>query len=488
MEKIISVRKTAILFFLIFSSSLYYSQNNSESLLKEAKESARKALEVGANIFAKSNYEKGSDYYKDAENALKDGNSIEDINQKLLQAIDYYKKAIDTAVLMNLNFIDLMKIRRLALNTEADENFPNLWKEAEENFSDAADEYNDKNTEKVKKYSNAAAEIYKEAELNGLKFRYLNDIRTSIIKAEDNDLQKFAPITLKKSKQLAQEVENILEANRYDTLKAKDTASRALYELNHGLYMQSIFKKMNDQEKTREDLVLSWEEPLIKISSECNLSALFDNGYENITSQIISNINNERAKTAFAEKETLKLNTETEELKKTIEVYKTKISSLEIENAKYKDQFAEAEKNSKLIESVSTMFLPSEAEIVRNGDLIIVRLLNFIFPANKSSIDPQYFNLLTKVQKTIQTFPNCTVVVEGHTDSQGDSQKNITLSQARADAVFQYLMANMVMDISRISSIGYGAAKPIANNATEEGRTRNRRIEIVINPHVLTAK
>ena len=488
MKKIYSVRKTAFLFFLIFSSSLYYSQNNPESLLREAKESARKALKVGADIFAKLNYEKGADYYKDAENAIKDGKGIEDINQKLLQAIEYYKKAIDTAPLMSSNFVDLMKIRQLALNAGAYENYPKLWKEAEENFSDAFDEYNDKNMEKIKKYSNSATEIYMEAELNSLKYRYLNDIRVAISKAEDNNLQKTAPITLKKSKQLILEAENTLDANRYDTLKAKNIASQALYELNHGLYMQSLFKKMNEQEKNWEDLVLSWEEPLIKISSEYKLNALFDNGYENITSKIISNINNDRAKTALAEKETQRLNSEIEELKKSIEDYKTKISSLEEENAKYKNQFAETEKNTTLIESVSTMFVPSEAEIVRNGDLIIVRLINLIFPANKSSIDPQYFSLLTKVQKAIQIFPNCTVVVEGHTDSQGDNKKNITLSQARADAVFQYLMANMGMDISRISSIGYGSSKPIANNSNEEGRTRNNRIEIVINPRVAANK
>lgn len=182
MRKIYSVRKTTILFFLFFSSSLYYSQNNSESILREAKESAKKALEAGANIFAKSNYEKGADNYKDAENAIKDGKSIEDINQKLSQAIEYYKKAIDTAPLMSSNFVDLMKIRQLALNAGAYENYPKLWKEAEGNFSDAVDEYNDKNIEKIKKYSNLAAENYKEAELNGLKYRYLNNIQAAFQK------------------------------------------------------------------------------------------------------------------------------------------------------------------------------------------------------------------------------------------------------------------------------------------------------------------
>jgi len=281
-------------------------------------------------------------------------------------------------------------------------------------------------------------------------------------------------------------LETAIEAKQMEVVQARQ--DEAVFDKLKEKELTRFQVQMNEQEKTWEDLVLSWEEPLIKISSEYKLNALFDTGYENITSQIISNISNDKEKTALAEKETQRLNSEIEELKKSIEDYKTRVSSLEEENAKYKNQFAEAEKNTTLIESVSTMFLPSEAEIVRNGDLIIVRLVNLIFPANKSSIDPQYFSLLTKVQKAIQIFPNCTVVVEGHTDSQGDTKKNITLSQARADAVFQYLMANMGIDISRISSIGYGSSKPIANNSNEEGRLRNNRIEIVINPHVAVNK
>ena len=69
-------------------------------------------------------------------------------------------------------------------------------------------------------------------------------------------------------------------------------------------------------------------------------------------------------------------------------------------------------------------------------------------------------------------------MIEGHTDSFGGDKANLDLSQRRADAVMQYLLANMDIERSRIFSMGYGESKPIANNETKEGRAQNRRIDL----------
>ncbi len=157
-------------------------------------------------------------------------------------------------------------------------------------------------------------------------------------------------------------------------------------------------------------------------------------------------------------------------------------------NVKFKADSEMLEKNQKLIESISSMFLPSEAEVIKNGDLITIRLVNLNFPQNKATLEPQYFTLLTKVQKAIQTFPNGTTVIEGHTDGVGDYQKNLELSQNRANSIYQYLISTMGAEAAKISVIGLGGSKPIANNSSEEGKAKNRRIEIVINPHLETTK
>ena len=72
--------------------------------------------------------------------------------------------------------------------------------------------------------------------------------------------------------------------------------------------------------------------------------------------------------------------------------------------------------------------------------------------------------------------------VKGYTDSYGGDNTNLESSQNRADAVREYLLANMAIDKEDIDAVGYGETLPIANNETLEGRARNRRVDLVIEP------
>ena len=133
------------------------------------------------------------------------------------------------------------------------------------------------------------------------------------------------------------------------------------------------------------------------------------------------------------------------------------------------------------IRAVSSMFTEEEGNVLRDGDNIIIRLYGLTFDVGKSTIEPEFYTLLTKVQDAIKKFPNCRVTVEGHTDSQGSDDANQTLSEKRAKSVAEYFMANMNVDLA-VNSQGYGESRPIASNDTPEGRSKNRRIDVVITP------
>ena len=93
-----------------------------------------------------------------------------------------------------------------------------------------------------------------------------------------------------------------------------------------------------------------------------------------------------------------------------------------------------------------------------------------------------YPNGLEVMVKTMEEYPNAKFHVEGHTDSTGSEETNLRLSEGRAAAVKDYLVAGGV-DEFRLSSKGYGEANPIADNKTSAGRKQNRRVEIkVVNP------
>jgi len=129
---------------------------------------------------------------------------------------------------------------------------------------------------------------------------------------------------------------------------------------------------------------------------------------------------------------------------------------------------------------IQESFSPEEAEVVRVSDDVIIRLYGLTFPVGKSTIEPQYFGLLTKVLKATEEYPGCNMTIEGHTDSWGSDETNQKLSTERANAVREYFMATAGLDSTRVSAVGYGETKPIASNETKDGRRKNRRIETII--------
>jgi outer membrane protein OmpA-like peptidoglycan-associated protein len=99
------------------------------------------------------------------------------------------------------------------------------------------------------------------------------------------------------------------------------------------------------------------------------------------------------------------------------------------------------------------------------------------FKLNKAIIETRSYPLLDNVAKVLTDHPEVAKVrVEGHTDSQGDDASNLKLSQARAEAVRDYLVKKGV-DSSRLTPVGFGESKPIADNGSKEGRAQNRRVE-----------
>lgn len=88
---------------------------------------------------------------------------------------------------------------------------------------------------------------------------------------------------------------------------------------------------------------------------------------------------------------------------------------------------------------------------------------------------------LTEIGQMLQQHADLKLTIEGHTDDVGDPAANQSLSERRANAVKQYLVANYHIDAGRLAATGYGASRPAAPNTTPEGRQMNRRVELVRN-------
>jgi len=106
------------------------------------------------------------------------------------------------------------------------------------------------------------------------------------------------------------------------------------------------------------------------------------------------------------------------------------------------------------------------------------RLYGILFDVDSTTIRPESKPVLDEVVRILKAEPAWRLTIEGHTDSAGDDAHNLKLSQGRAEAVKAYLVGQGI-EAERLKAIGFGESKPVAENATELGRARNRRVELV---------
>lgn len=111
-----------------------------------------------------------------------------------------------------------------------------------------------------------------------------------------------------------------------------------------------------------------------------------------------------------------------------------------------------------------------------NKDGFMALYINF--DTGKATIKPESLQIIEQVGELLQNNPDLKLNVEGHTDNVGTAPGNKILSEQRAKAVVSAVVSKGI-EISRLTAVGWGQEKPIADNRTEEGRAKNRRVEIV---------
>ena len=150
-------------------------------------------------------------------------------------------------------------------------------------------------------------------------------------------------------------------------------------------------------------------------------------------------------------------------------------SELKVKREKLISDYKQAMTNEALVDVLRSKSL--DARIDSRG--IIINLENALFDFNSAELSKDALPHIKEISKLLQSLPDRNVSVEGHTDSVGTVMFNHKLSEGRAKSVVKELVKNGVSR-SRLEFKGYGESDPVATNRTEEGRNRNRRVELVI--------
>ena len=178
---------------------------------------------------------------------------------------------------------------------------------------------------------------------------------------------------------------------------------------------------------------------------------------------------------------------QTERLLKGLEESKDRIEKL----VKEKEEVTQAQRN---LESQMRSALESKDVTISElqGRLTVNILDRILFDSGEAILKPEGQSVLDEVAKVLANYPNRQIQVIGHTDNvpirfnpKNPYHTNWELSAGRAIAAVRYLSEKAGVDARRLGAVGYGEFHPIADNATAEGRAKNRRIALVVMPEEL---
>jgi OmpA-OmpF porin, OOP family len=438
------------------------------------------------DVLSPKGFAKATEIAADAAKDVQNKKAAQKIQARVAEGIATLDAATRAAATTKTLLTSIVQARADALAAEAPKYAAESWAKADARFAEAAGESERNDPKTAVKRAAEAEVLLRDCELLAIKGKLLGAARGLIAKADEQKVEKVAPRTLGAAHKYLADAEQEITHNRYDTVVPQKLAGQARYEAAHALYLAQLIAGAQQMESDKkagfEDMVLSWEGPLVKIANELDVPVSFDQGYLRPMDDILAKVQKQQAETRRLTQELSDRNAEVTGLKSEVDRLEKRLGGVSEERTVLQKRVDLQDQLRASVATVESSFDANAGRVYRQGDDIVVSLTGINFASGRSTIDPASLPLLHRVQDAILRFQDASVVVEGHTDSSGNASANLILSQDRADAVKQYLLTNKDLNPEKVSSVGYGETRPVSSNDTAEGRARNRRIDVVIRP------
>jgi outer membrane protein OmpA-like peptidoglycan-associated protein len=457
------------------------------ALFRAADQALEQARAVDAELLAPSTFIRGLEAYMSAEADLSRGRNVDRIRSSLADATRAFGEARDAAEIASVTLAAVIKTRADATNANAATFATQLWADAGESFGEAARRLETGDIRGARTRADEAETLFRDAELTAIKAQYLSQTRALLAEAEQARVPRLAPKTFERALGLLAEAERELNENRYDTDLPRSLAQQANYEARHAIYLAGLIARIDDEDQTLEDLILTYEQPLSDIGAAADKVAQLDQGVEPVAAELVAYIEGLREQAAQAERDVTDTRARVAALEEEIRDLDQRLGGVSQERVALVQRLEAEERIREQFAAIENMFERDDARVSREGNRMIIRLVGLTFQSGQDVVRPAYRQLLEKVQRAAEVFPRSQITVEGHTDAYGGDENNLALSRRRAEAVSAYLTNELNGPAFRLSSVGYGETQPIANNDTEQGRERNRRIDVIIEPQLASA-
>jgi outer membrane protein OmpA-like peptidoglycan-associated protein len=393
------------------------------------------------DLLAPVNYKEARNSLSEAKSMMKDDKKDEKVLHEVALGKAYLERARKYGVENKKRLHDVVVAREAAISAQANTLLPKEFARVDNEVKEqtANIENDDKNEIKEERADYIAG--YMGLELNAIKKTHIGESKNLIDKSVKEGARDLTPQTLAAAQKSYMEVDNFITENRHNTSEIQLRAAVAL----------EAARKLDATTSAARGLTAATpEQTALKMQAE-------EERLKNATNDL-NNTNNALATEQGAN------------------------AALAASNSNLNSDLEKQKQLDANYDAARSKFSPNEAEVYKQGKNLVIRLRGLEFPTSQAVLKGENFGLLKKVQEVITSFDKSSVMVEGHTDSQGGKKINQKLSTERAEAVKAYLEANSSDKVSGFESKGYGFEKPLASNKTAAGRAQNRRVDVIIEP------
>lgn len=451
--------------------------------LAEAKSLLGTAQTQNHSVFSPDNVEAAVRAYEKALAAAKSGKG--NVAELAGNAIQSFNAASEQVKEANYVFDEVFAARKKALAVNANVLVKEQFNATELQFRKMLAQLEDGDDERAKRDINEIKNQFLAAELAALKTNMLSFAEQAIANAKKQDLDDKTPVLLARAQDEYKLALDTLEADRTNIERANVHANKAISIVNRAKYVAEIQQYFENSDFTEEQKILWYQEQLTYMLKPINSEMAFDIPNKDMVAD-------SRRLIAQEVEAVQSLGKSLQSLESQLLAAEQKATDSQNRLQRDKDEAVlqaqlevERQQQARRIEderfaNVQALFNENEASVYRQMNNVLIRAHGFSFKPGSSEIESNNFALLNKIIDAISRFDNAQLRISGHTDSTGSAELNMSLSEARALTVADFLIKVGKIDALRVQSEGYGKEKPVASNESPDGRAQNRRVEILI--------
>lgn len=463
-----------------YAQNIAANTQNIEAEVQRLDDDVAQARSDNLHLSSPRAFRDASEYLEEAQEKMKKGDKLSDIQRAVQRA---KKRLADARKFTDIGAVilkDAFAARNAALEARAPDFSKDQWDDGENALRNAGEEIEKGDQSDAREDAKEASTYYRKAELNAIKVNLLGTARKHRAAAREAEADEWARQTWKKADQNLQKADQLLKTDRYDRAESRALAAEATEQFKRARHLAETAQRIDDDvEKNAEKVLLTYEDHISRIAKALGTTAPFGEGADAVTERLVAAIQSQEDDRDNLQASLQERGDRIDRLQQTVDSLDSRLAALEKRKSTMSAELQTQRERERMLNRVRAVFEPEEAEVLTSGDAVIVRMKGLNFASGSSEIQPKNFGLLTKLQQVIREFSG-PITISGHTDAEGNDALNMRLSEQRSNAVHQYLTANMDIAPDRIRAVGRGESEPIATNETEEGRLKNRRIDVKI--------